>query len=246
MTTKSAVVHDASAQIRTRHRVQLRRRLIRTFVPLVCLALIAAAVWALWFSDWFVAASIEVSGAVRVTREEIVTAAEIEFGTPLMRLDVEAIASRVSQIPVVAAATVDWELSGVVRIAVTERVAVYNIPSAGEYLLVDATGTGYLRLDEPESYLPVVIVAHDESSQSQRLMADAAVIVMALPESVRSKMELMTASTPDTFSIRLENNATVFWGGAEQSELKAEVVDGLLKVKATYYDVSSPGHPATR
>jgi hypothetical protein len=35
------------------------------------------------------------------------------------------------------------------------------------------------------------------------------------------------------------------WGSAEEADFKAEVLLVLLKVDARYYDVSSPGVPAT-
>jgi hypothetical protein len=44
----------------------------------------------------------------------------------------------------------------------------------------------------------------------------------------------------------LSNNAVIFWGSADESAFKAQVIDALLKTAASYYDVSSPSYPATR
>lgn len=240
------VINDTATQIKSRHQAGLRRRLIQIGIPVLVAILIIGTVWALWFSNLFVARTITVVGNNRVNRDEIVSAAEIKLGTPLMRLNLNAASDRVSQIPVVADTKAGWSFSGVVSIEITERQAVYVIPTSGKYLLVDATGVGFLLVDKPEAGLPEVNLVQDESRQSQRMMVDAAVIVVALPQSVRSKMTSMIAVTPDGFTIHLKNGAEILWGSCEQSDLKAEVIDGLLKTKANHYDISSPSHPATR
>jgi len=242
----SPVVRDASSLIKARHRAGRRRRAVRIVIAVLVLALAAGAVWAVWFSPWFVTRSVQVTGTTVTTPEEIAAAAGVKPGTPLIRLDVAAIRDAVGQVPAVASAEVRWNLDGVVLIAVTERVAVYVIPESGQYRLVDVTGTGYLTLPEAPKGLPVVRLADDGSDVSKRLMADAGVIAAALPQSVRDKMVSMTAGTPDTFTIDLKGGAQILWGSAEQSALKAQVIDGLLKVSAHYYDISSPSHPATR
>jgi len=242
----STTIRDATSAIRARHRRQVRSRAIRIVIIVLAVSLIGLAVWAVWFSPLFVTRSVEVEGASQVPVDEIIQVAEVPLGTPLVSLDVEAIRTRVLTIPVIAEAEVTREISGVVRLSITESVAVYVIPTNDTYLLVDDSGKGYLTVTARPEGLPVVEIDVDESESSKRLMADAATIVVALPESVLTRMTSMTTDSPDTFSIRLKGGSVILWGSAEESPLKAQVIDGLLNVKASYYDVSSPSHPATR
>lgn len=239
-------VRDATAIIRARHRSQVRRSVIRVGVPIAVVLLAVAVVWVVWFSPLFQAKSVQVSGNSQASTEEIVQAAQVPLGVPLARVDTAAIRDRVEQVPAVADATVSREISGVVRISVTERAAVYAIPSGAQFLLVDSTGTGFLTVASLPEGLAVVRIPDDQTPASKRLMADAAQIVASLPQSVLAQMASMGAETPDTFTIDLASGAQIFWGSAEESAMKAAVMEGLLNVPATYYDVSSPSHPATR
>jgi len=243
---KGGGVKDVSGRLRDRKRAQTRKLVLMVAIPVVVLALAAGTVWAVWFSSWFVARSVEVTGNAAVTAEDVVKAAQVGLGTPLVRLDTAAIADRVRQIPVVADASVSTSLSGAVRIQVTERTPVYVIPDNQGWLLVDGTGKGYWHADAVPDGLPTVTIPHDNSGSAQRLMADAATIVAALPPSVRTLMVSMTATTPDDFTIALADGRRIMWGSAGQSDEKAMVIASLLSVDASYYDVSSPSHPATR
>jgi len=239
-------VHDATAIIRARHRSQVRRRVIRVAVPIAAVLLIAAVVWIVWFSSLFEADSVRVEGNSQASTDQIVAAAQVPLGVPLARIDTDAIRNRVREVSPVADATVTRSLTGTVQISVTERVAVYVISVGSQYLLVDSTGMGFLTVASVPEGLPAVNLTVDHTPESDRLMADAAVIVQALPDSVRTQMSWMGAQTPDTFTIGLSNGSEILWGSAEDSGLKAQVIDGLLHVNAHYYDVSSPSHPATR
>lgn len=243
---RSSQVRDATAIIRARHRGQVRRRVLRVVIPILVVLLVGVLVWVVWFSSVFQATSVHVEGNSQATTEEIVAAAQVPLGTPLARIDTEAIRTRVLQVPPVADATVTRSLTGVIHITVTERVGVYVISVGSQYLVVDSTGTGFLTVADVPEGLPVVSLTVDHTPESERLMADAATVVQALPDSVRTQMTWIGAQTPDTFTIELASGAEIFWGSAEESDLKAQVIDGLLNVGARYYDVSSPSHPATR
>ena len=47
-------------------------------------------------------------------------------------------------------------------------------------------------------------------------------------------------------SLRLRDGTRVLWGSAEQSELKAQVIDVLLKEGGSVFDVSAPAYPTRR
>ncbi|MCL2471301.1 MAG: FtsQ-type POTRA domain-containing protein [Propionibacteriaceae bacterium] len=239
-------VSDATSVIQSRHRNEIRRRAIRITIVVVVVVLVLGGAWAAWFSPWFTARSVQVTGNSQASTEQITQAADVPIGTPLVRVDVTAIRDRVTAIPAISSAKITREMSGVIRIAVTERTPVYAIQGDSQALLVDGGGLAYLVTDAVPDSLPVVTLPWTDVGSSTRLMSDAAVIVQALPDAVRTQMVSLGAQTPDTFTIALTNGAQILWGSSENSDQKAQVISGLLNVKATYYDVSSPSHPATK
>ncbi|MCL2784037.1 MAG: FtsQ-type POTRA domain-containing protein [Propionibacteriaceae bacterium] len=239
-------VSDATSAIKARHRRQTRRRLIRIGAAVLAVVLVGSGVWLIWFSPVFISRSVEVFGITQGNTQEIIAAANVPLRTPLATLDVQAIKERVEEVPIVAKAEITRVLSGTIRITVTERQPVYVLLRDSSFILVDAVGKGYLTLDSAPPDLPIVSISTTSAPMIERLMADAAVISMALPEPILAVMTSMTAATPDTFTIYLTNGAQILWGSSEESDLKAEVIVALINVKANYYDVSSPAHPATR
>jgi len=240
------VIRDAATVFAAQRRRRRRRLLTRLGVTLGVLVLVVGTVWAVWFSPWFVVKTVTVTGNDTLDAQTVVAAAHIPVGTPLVRVDVAGATDRVRALPQVAGAEIVRHLTGAVQIRLTERTAVYVLTQAGRYQLVDATGTAYLPVDAPPAGLPLVRLPDVTTDAGARLLDDAAVIAANLPDAVRGQMVSLSAQTPDTFTIDLTNGAQILWGSAEDSPLKAQVITGLLAVKASYYDISSPSHPATR
>jgi hypothetical protein len=63
---------------------------------------------------------------------------------------------------------------------------------------------------------------------------------------VRAQVRSVSASGPESITLRLTGGRTVVWGNEAQSPLKALVLAALLNRKAAVYDVSAPGAPTTR
>jgi cell division protein FtsQ len=242
---RSTEIHDATTLIRTHRRQATRRRLKRILGVVAIFLVIAVLIWLIWFSPALVARSVDVQGTSQISSQDVVQAANVPLGTPLVRLDTEAIKQRVLDLPPIEEVSVHRTLTGVVRIQVQEARPAYAIHTDGHYLIVSDEGRGYLTADT-QGDLIVVTIAHDDSPSSGRLMKDAATIVLALPEVVSSDLVSLSGETPDSFTIVLRDGRRILWGSSEESELKAQVITGLLDIKATYYDVSSPSHPSTR
>ena len=246
VTPTAGRVRDARAAFRANRMKARRKRIVRIAIVIMVILLMGAVVWAIWFSSLFIARSVEVAGNSQVTRSEIISAADVPLGTPLAKLDTQAIKANVLAISAIADVSVEREISGVVRLNTTEHTPVYVIESESQYLLVNKEGVGYLVVPAAPAGLLIVNLIPGDTDESRRLMADAAVIIAALPELVLTSMTNLSAETPDTFTITLNRGAEILWGSCEDSDLKAQVIQGLLKIKASYYDVSSPSHPVTR
>ena len=72
-------------------------------------------------------------------------------------------------------------------------------------------------------------------------------MVAALPKGLASRVDHVEVATVDQITLVMRDRREVLWGSAEESALKAEVVDKLLAAqKAPFYDVSVPGNPTYR
>jgi cell division protein FtsQ len=59
-------------------------------------------------------------------------------------------------------------------------------------------------------------------------------------------VDYVEVHTIDEITLHLQSGRTVLWGSADDSAAKARVVTVLLRHRATFYDVSSPGQPVIR
>lgn len=219
-----------------------RKRALRITALVGALGLILGCAGIVWFSPLFSARSVQVSGLTTLASEDVVSVAAVPLGTPLVRLETDAIIARVKTVPQVDDVSVVRHIDGVVELQVVERLPVYVVAVPDGYQLVDHFGVPYLPLTAAPENLAVVTL-HDNSV---RMLEDAATIVSFLPSQVTAQPFSMDADTPDSFTIHLATGQTIMWGSAEESDLKSQVLAPLLSVDATYFDVSSPSHPATR
>ena len=70
-------------------------------------------------------------------------------------------------------------------------------------------------------------------------------VLGALDEGTRRQVASVQVTRAGQVSFTLSDGATVNWGGAEESAVKARVLKGLLSQKAKRYDVSAPHAPVT-
>ncbi len=229
--------------LREQRRRRSRRRLVVGAsvggVFLVFGGLLALA----WFSPWFLVREQRVDGVSLLTADEVVVAAAVAEGTPLVALDVGNVEARVAALPPVAEVDVTRRLPDVVEFAVTERTRAFVREVDAGFDWVDATGTVFHSTPEPPEG---AVVAEVDPEADERLLSDVATVVAHLPSEVASRVERLDARAVDQIAMSLEDGATVVWGSAEQSGFKAEVLGALLATEADVYDVSAPGYPTTR
>ena len=107
------------------------------------------------------------AGAHEVTAEQVRAVAEIADGTPLVRLDTDAIRTRVEALPDVASAQVTTSFPSTVTITVTERVAVGVVAVvAGGFMLVDRTGDQFRHVDARPKHLPLFVVPNGTDART--------------------------------------------------------------------------------
>jgi len=224
-----------------RRRRNKRRIAFRIVIPLLILALIAAAIYLVGFSPVLAIKTVRISGESNLTSSQIAQTAAVPIGAPMARTDIAAIQQRVAGLRQVESATVSRKWPNTVAITVKERTAVFAVDEGSSALLVDRFGVGF-RTAPSAGSLPKAVVPAD----NQQVLKSVGIVVGALPAALQKKVDRIEATTEDSITLRMANGDTVLWGSDEQSALKAQVLVPLLKLKGTHYDVSAPGSPAVR
>jgi len=198
--------------------------------------LAAAVVWLVRFSPVLSVQQITVRGATTVPEAQLIAAAAVKVGTPLIAVDDQAVRDRVAALPQVATVEVNRAYPRELVLVVTERVPVAVVPVGARFRTVDVDGTEILDVADPRG-LPVIRTTTPEGR------AAALAVAASLPDRVRQMTDTVTATSRDSVDLRLRNGARVRWGDASRPERKATVLLALMRQKGALYDVSAPDLP---
>jgi hypothetical protein len=124
------------------------------------------------------ARSIVVIGTGAVSRDEVVDAAKVQLGTPLLQIDTDAVADRVAGIRRVASARVQREYPSSLRITIAERVpiVVKDFPDGPH--LYDRDGVDFATAPPPPTLLTTAMFCNAPLPCQMRCMVRA---VLSLP-----------------------------------------------------------------
>ena len=197
----------------------------------------------LYFTPVMSARSVVVIGTGAVTRDEVVDAAKVKLGTPLLQIDTDAVADRVAGIRRVATARVQREYPSSLRITIAERVpiVVKDFPDGPH--LYDRDGVDFATAPPPPG-LPYIEVEHPGPTDPP---TQAALEVMtALRPEVVAQVGRVAAPSVAAITLTLNDGRTVVWGTTDRTEEKAEKLAALLTQPGRVYDVSSPDLPTVK
>ena len=218
------------------------RRLVITL--LVLGPVLLAGAWLAFFSPWLAVSRVDVtiSSASEIagplTPDEVRATAQVEPGTPMLRVPTGEIEERLVALPQVTSASVTRAWPDTIVIDVVGREAAAIVAGQGGYEVVDVEGVVIRTVDAPAPGVPVVRASGEG-------LAAAISVAQELPEDLRRRVVEITATTRNDVTLILDDRAQVLWGSAADSAVKAEVLQALFTVKARFYDVSAPGVPAT-
>jgi cell division protein FtsQ len=219
-----------------------RRRWVLPLVASVLVLVLAAVGWLVWFSPVLATEQVSVSGTSTLTKAEVQDAAQVPIGRPLARQDVDAVAARVSALRPVRAVQVTRSWPRTVSIAVQERTPRLAVRQPDGFALVDDSGISYRTV----SSRPKDVVLAEVDVTNAAMLSRAGQVAAAMPEALRKKVARIAATNSDSIQVTLSDGDEVFWGSADESELKAKVLTALLKQDARRYDVSAPRSPSLR
>jgi cell division protein FtsQ len=220
------------------------------FIAVASVGILGAVAWALLGSRLLVVRVITVSGTHLVTPAQVLAAADIPAGTPLIRVDPAQVALRVEGIRQVASVQVTKDWPDGLSITVRERVPAVAIAMAGGgYDLVDHDGiiVSWARAKPPA--LPLLVTtAAGSALRGDPGVATASQVLAGLPAWLSREVTRLAVSEPGTVTLYLSGGQTVVWGGADRAGVKARELAILMRVPGNqgYYDVSSPGTVVTK
>jgi cell division protein FtsQ len=233
----------------------VRSRWRAAFFALAGLGIIAGVAWALLGSRLLVVRSVTVTGTHLVTPAQVLAAADVPLGTPLMRVDTARVAERVETIRQVASATVRKDWPDRLVITVRERVPVVAVRMAGGgYDLVDPSGVIVRWAAALPAALPLFLTSLPGSALrgDQGLAQTSAVLAELPPWLAGSVTEVAVTGTAassaaeDVVTLYLRDNKTVVWGGTDRAAAKGRELAILMRDPVTYFDVSAPGSVVTK
>ena len=217
------------------------------FVLLAAAGIVAAVVWALAGSRLLVVRVVTVTGLHRVSRAQVIAAAGIQHGIPLIRVNTSAVGRRIGAITQVSSARVSRSWPDGIDIAVTERVPALAVRGAGGYQLIDPDGVTVASVRRRPQRLALFIPSRPV--RGSPAVAAAAAVIRELPAQLSQRVVSVAAPAAGDVTLHLNGGVTVFWGNAGQSAAKQRTLTVLMAATAPharYYDVSMPGTAATR
>jgi cell division protein FtsQ len=197
----------------------------------------------LYFTPAMSARDIVVTGIGTVTREEVLDAARVRQGTPLLQVNTNQVADRVAAIRRVASARVQREYPSALRITIVERVpvAVKDFPDGPH--LFDRDGVDFATAPPPPA-LPYLDVA-DPGPADPATKAALQVLTALRPE-VAGQVGKIAAPSVASITLTLGDGRVVIWGTTDRADEKAEKLAALLTQPGRTYDVSSPDLPTVK
>ena len=222
------------------------------FFALAAFGVIAGVAWALLGSRLLVVRSVTVTGTQMVPAAEVVAAADVPLGTPLIRVNTGQVTRRVEGIRQVASATVTKNWPNGLTITVRERTPVVAVRmTSGGYDLVDPDGVIVRWASAKPAAMPLYLTTMPGGAlRGDPGLTTVAAVLSELPSWLRPAVVSTAATEPagsaSQVTLGLRDGKTVLWGGTDQAAEKGRELAILIRNPARYYDVSAPGTVVTR
>ncbi|WP_141577025.1 cell division protein FtsQ/DivIB [Actinomadura sp. WMMA1423] len=212
------------------------------FVTLLVIGALGAVSWVLLGSRLLVVRHVEVTGTRLATADQVVAAAGIDLGTPMVRLRTGAVRDRVERLREVESAAIERRWPGTVRVVVHEREPVAVFRGAGRYHLLDRHGVTVADEASRPAGLPTLTVASPGPSDQATLAA--LTVLSGLPERLGGRVTEVEAGGPEAVTLYMKGGQTVVWGAAERAAEKIRLLDAVRRTAAgravRTVDISSP------
>lgn len=186
---------------------------------------------------------IEITGTSAVSADEVLTAVEGQLGTPLALLDADRLKRELAGFTLIQSYVTETVPPHTLIIHITERKAIGSVPTAAGFTVVDPAGVVIEKTQVRPEGIPTIELAGADTDSD---VFDSVVeVLLTLPSSVAGQVDRVTAATKDDVTLVLAGaGQRVVWGSAEDSDLKARVLAGLMATQdpaaRIEYDVTAP------
>ncbi|MEO6944990.1 MAG: FtsQ-type POTRA domain-containing protein [Lacisediminihabitans sp.] len=228
---------------RSRNRRAAWLAVLGVFVVLFCLVAVAV------YSPALALKTVRIDGASRVSAAEIKDAVKDQVGTPLALLDFQRIKVELAKFPLIRSYVTEAVPPNTLIIHIVERAPIGAMADSTGFVVVDPAGVTISHTAERPPAIPVI----DTGSSDTRSAAftSAVSVLLALPSSVLSKVDTVTATTKDDVTLVLSGvGQKVVWGSADRSAMKARVLADLISHQdpnsVVEFDVSAPSNAVVR
>lgn len=214
---------------------------LKLFVWTTLLALLSVALGlVLYFTPLMSARSLVIIGTGAVPTEEVVAAAAVQLGTPLLQINTEQVADRVAGIRRVASVRVQREYPSALRITIAERIPVAFKEFPDGPHLFDRDGVDFVTAPPPPGLAYFDVENPGPADPPTRAALE---VLTALRPEVAGQIGRVAAPSVASITLTLHDGRTVIWGTTDRTEEKAEKLTALLTQPGRVYDVSSPDLP---
>ncbi|MFJ6795762.1 cell division protein FtsQ/DivIB [Streptomyces sp. NPDC091268] len=230
----------------------LRRGPVLVACLVVLLLLAGGGVWAFYGSSWLRIEKVTTSGTEVLTPQQVLAAAAVPVGAPLVSVDTDEIESRLrGRLPRIDSVDVVRAWPHGIGLKVTERKPVLLIKKGADFVEVDASGVRFDTVGQAPRGVPVLELSAGQSPSGrrfdeERLLHEAVGVAGDLPPAVAKETVQVKVRSYDAVLLELSGGRTVVWGSGEQGEAKGRALTALLKAapKADHFDVSVPTAPS--
>lgn len=230
----------------------LRRGPLVVAGVVLALLLAAGCTWVFYGSSWLRVEKVTATGTEVLTRDQVLAAAAVPVGAPLVSVDTDEIEARLrGRLPRIDSVDVVRAWPHGIGLKVTERKPVLLIKKDTQFVEVDASGVRFDTVGQAPAGVPLLELSSQQSPSGrrfdeERLLREAVQIAGVLPEGIRKETVQVKVRSYDSVVLELTGGRSAVWGSGEQGEAKGRALSALLKAspKADRFDVSVPTAPA--
>lgn len=245
---KSSDPYVLTDKIEKKKLAQRKKLLLRIASLIAAIALVAGAIWFLFFSPFFVVKEDKIELTIDdpagvVNEEQVREIARTATGSPVLRLSAAEIEGQLEENPAVLDASVSSSFPNGMTVDITAREPVACVGDEESCVGISKDAVQLEISDEVRASLPRLTMDLDGDHAKAQLtgLLDA---VATMPEDVRERVQTATISSSGLIEFQLDSGV-IKWGPSEENEKKARIIAVLLDQQAGTYDVTLPDAPVT-
>ncbi len=249
--TPRAQVRSAARQRRRYERSEVkrftrraRRRRTAWFVAILLVLAVGGLVVAAVFSPLLALRTVTVDGTSRLDAATLEKSVDGQLGTPLALLNYGELTKELAPFHLIRSYATEIVPPDTLLIHIVERTPIGAVQQASTFDLVDPAGVVVESSKTRPAGYPLIQLG--DGGVDGPGYASMAQVLLALPSSVLTKVDTITAQTHDDVTLTLSgSNQRVVWGSSDGSDAKAQVLADLIALHAGSgpgeYDVSASG-----